>query len=212
MRDLDASVLTALSQDEIHMAVLAEFDFASGIERLWAGPEGHALSYDSHVWSSLADLGQIDKISEAQGLADARTTVSLRVNSETVAEIGTDDSRGRAAKLILLLLNSDGGTIGPVEFRKTMGGIKIRAAAQTDEDGNTLVDEVISLDLLDETASLGRSHFVRMTYEAGLRIDSTDHGLEFVSDPTIGDTGNVRDSRGLNNRQDPIFEGSTYDR
>ena len=213
MRDLDSAVLDALSQDEIHLAVLAEFDFISGVERLWAGPEGHQLSYGGHLWTSLADLGQIDRISEAQGLTDARTTVTLRVNSETVDEIGSDDSRGRPATLKLLLLQDTGEPIGAIDFRKTMGKIGISASAQKNPDSReTIVSELLSMDLLDETADLGRSHYVRMTYEAGLRVDATDHGLEFVSDPTISDLGNVRDGRGLRNRQDPIYEGSTYDR
>lgn len=216
MRDLDIAVLNALDDSEIHIAVLGEFDFTSGVERLWAGPEGHALDYDGVLWTSLADLGQIQKISEAEDLADSRTTVSLRVDSDTVADIGVDDSRGRAAKLILLLLAADGTPIGPVEFRKTMGQVTVQATAQTDDDGNTIVSETLNLDLLDETATLNRKHFVRMTYEAGLRIDSEDHGLEFVSDPTLGDLGSLRDNRDF--RGDPhggtggTFRGERWDR
>jgi hypothetical protein len=218
MRDLDTGVLTALVQDEIRIAVLAEFDFESGIERLWAGPEGYALEYDSEVWTSLADLGQIDKISEAQGLADARTTVTLRLNSEAIDEIGTDDSRGRDAKLILLLLDPDCDPIGPVEFRKTMGGIGVQAAARDDDDGSRIIDEVLSLELLDETATLNRAHFVRMTYQAGLQIDATDHGLEYVADPTIGDLGPVHDGRtffdqrGFWSGEGGGYDGSRMDR
>jgi hypothetical protein len=195
VRDLDTDVLNALANDEIHIAVLGEFDFASGVERLWAGPEGYALDWDGETWTSLADLGQIDKISEAQGLADSRTRVSLRVNSDAVSEIGSDDNRGRPATLTLLLLDPDGVAIGPVHFRKTMGGLSVQAEATKDEGGETIVNEVISLELLDETANLGRNHFVRMTYEAGRRIDPDDHGLEWVSDPTVGNLGPVRDGR-----------------
>lgn len=217
MRNLDTAVLNALDDNEIHLAVLGEFDFASGIERLWAGPEGHQLDYDGELWTSLADLGQIEKISEASDLADARTTVRLRVNSDTVSEIGVDDSRGRPAKLILLLLGADGSVIGPVEFRKTMGQVTVGASAQTDEDGNTVVSETLNLDLLDETSTLRRSHSVRMTYEDGLRIDPQDHGLEFVADPTLGDLGAVRDGR-RGFRGDPhggtrgTFRGEAWDR
>lgn len=211
--DLDADVLAELDKDDIHFTVLGEFDFESGVERLWAGPEGHALSWNSQTWTSLADLGQIDRIAEAQDLADARTTVTLRVNSETVSEIGTDDSRGRDAKIILLILDDEGVPIGPVEFRKTMGAIQVQASARKDAEGAVIVDEALSLDLLDETAILNRSHFVRMTHEAALRIDSNDYGLEFVSDPTIADTGPLQDRRGGRGggRGRPVV-GERYDR
>lgn len=186
MRTLAAGVLDALDKNEIFMTVLAEFDFIDGVERLWAGPEGHALDYDGEIWSSLADLGQIEKIAEAQDLTDARTVVSLRVNSETVADLGSSDSRGRSAKLLLVLLDQSGATIGDITFLKTMGKISISARASRDQEG-TRVDELLTLELLDETANLPRKQFERMSYESALRIDAADHGLEYVSDPTVGD-------------------------
>lgn len=198
MRDLDTAVIDAFDdKSEIDLAVLAELDFESGVQRLWAGPEGHALDYDSNLWYSLADLGQIDKISEAEGLKDSRTTVSLRLNSDTLDQIEVDDSRGREAKLILLVLNPDGTPIGPVEFRKSMGAINVVASQRPRDDstGELIVDETISLDLLDVTASLERRHIVRMTHETQLRIDDEDYGLEFVKDPSMSDMGLLTDGR-----------------
>lgn len=189
MRDLDVNVLDALDQDHIAMALLGEFEFADGTVNLWAGPEGHALSWDSKTWNAVGDIGRIDKIAEGQGLADSRTTLALRLNSDEYDFSDLTDSRGRAATLTLLLMSDEGTPIGPVEFRTTMGAVGIQAAASVDEHGRKVVDESITLELLNETASLGNSHFVRMTYEAGLRIDATDHGLEFVSDPDIGNLG-----------------------
>lgn len=186
--DLQA-VLDALAADQINVAVLGEFEFLSGTVNLWAGPEGHTLLWDSKTWTSIADIGQINKISEAQGLADARTVVSLRINSDNIDVVDVEDSRGRTATITLLLLDDEGAPIGPLNFRTTMGKTSIEASVQIDEDGRKVVSERLALELLNETAQLNRSHFVRMTYEAGLRIDSTDHGLEFVSDPDIGNIG-----------------------
>jgi len=195
MRNLDAAVLAELPSRELRMALLAEIDFASGVERLWAGPAGHALEFDGETYVAVGDIGEIDKISEADGLADGRTTVSLRVDGDSVSgPIGSDDSRGRDFILRLVLLTQDGEPIGEIPFRKTMGRLRIEASAR-DEGDARIIDERLSLELLDETSTLGRSHTQRMSYEAGLRIDSDDHGLEFVSDPDVSNTGNVRDFR-----------------
>lgn len=208
MRSLDAAVITEIGSDRVNLTMLGEFDFLSGIQRLWAGPEGHVLQYDSQNWTALGDVGAIDKVSESQGLTDSRTVVSLRVNSDSIDVVDVEDSRGRAATLILLILSDEGVTIGDIRFRMTMGRVNIDAQAQTDDNGKTVVNERLSLELLSETASLSRSFFTRMTYEAGLRIDSGDHGLEFVSDPDIGNTGLGRrrgpDRPGPRNRQRPF--------
>ena len=189
MRNLSQAVLDELRKDSIVVALLAEFDFASGIQNLWAGPEGHALDYDSKTWIAIGEIGQFDKIAEGQGLADSRTTVSLRIDSENIDVVDVEDSRGRNATITLLLLTNEGVVIGPIDFRTTMGAVSISASVSVDNDGRKLVGEQLSLELLSETASLSQSFFVRMTYEAGLRIDATDHGLEFVNDPEIGNIG-----------------------
>lgn len=189
MRNLDQPVLDRLDEDHIVIAILGEFEFLSGTQNLWAGPEGHTLSYDSKTWTALGEIGQMDKIAEGQGLADSRTTVSLRIDSENVDTVDVEDSRGRNATITMLLLSDEGENIGPIDFRATMGGVNIASAVSVDDSGRKIVNERLMLELLSETASLEQSYFVRNTYEAGLRIDATDHGLEFVSDPEAGNTG-----------------------
>lgn len=190
MRNLDQAVLDALEDDEIHIAPLAEFDFASGVANLWAGPEGHALEWDSRTWISIGEIGQIDKIAEGQGLSDSRTKAGLRLSSDNIDVIDVEDSRGRDAAIILLLLDKNGQPIGPISFRYTMGGVEIEAAAQVEEFGRKTISERLLLELLNETATLDQTHNVRMTWEAGLRIDVNDNGLEFVADPDIKNIGN----------------------
>jgi len=189
MRNLLQAVLDESAKDEINMALLGQFDFLSGTQYLWAGPEGHALDYNSQQWLAVGEIGRIDKIAEAQGLADSRTTVSLRIDSENVDVVDVEDSRGRNAIITLLLISNEGVVIGPIDFRTTMGAVSIQASESVDDNGRKIVNEQLSLELLSETASLSQSYFVRNTYESGLRIDATDHGLEFVSDPEMSNTG-----------------------
>ena len=189
MRDLDQAVLAEHDKDEIGIAILGEFEFLSGTQNLWVGPEGHEITHDSKQWIALGEIGQIDKIAEGQGLADSRTMVSLRIDSENVDVVDVEDSRGRNATITLLLLTNEGVVIGPIDFRTTMGAVSISASVSVDDSGRKLVNERLILELLSETASLEQSFFVRNTYEAGLRIDVTDHGLEFVSDPEMANIG-----------------------
>lgn len=189
MRDLLQAVLDELDKNELNIAILGEFEFASGTVNLWVGPEGHVIDFDSKQWIGLGEIGQIDKIAEGQGLADAHTSVSLRIDSENVDIVDVEDSRGRNATITLLLLTDEGVVIGPINFRSTMGAVSIAASASSDDSGARVVEERLILELLSETASLGQSYFVRNTYEAGLRIDPTDHGLQFVSDPEMGNIG-----------------------
>ena len=100
-----------------------------------------------------------------------------------------EDSRGRNATITLLLLSNEGVIIGPIDFRTTMGAVSIAASVSIDDAGRKRVNERLTLELLSETASLEQSYFVRNTYQAGLRIDATDHGLEFVSDPEMANIG-----------------------
>lgn len=189
MRNLAQAVLDELDKDEIGIAILGEFEFLSGTQNLWIGPEGHTLSHDSKTWVALGEIGQIDKIAEGQGLADSRTTVSLRIDSENVDVVDVEDSRGRNATITLLLLSNEGVVIGPIDFRTTMGAVSISAPVSVDDSGRKRVNERLTLELLSETASLEQTFFVRITYEAGLRIDATDHGLEFISDPEMANIG-----------------------
>ena len=207
MRNLSQAVLDELGKDSIVVALLAEFDFASGIQNLWSGPEGHTLDYDSKTWIAIGEIGKFDKISEGHGLADSRTTVSLRIDSENIDVVDVEDSRGRNATITLLLLSDEGAIIGPIDFRFTMGAVRIEASVSAaDSSGRKVVKERLTLELLSETASLSQSCFVRNTYESGLRIDATDHGLEFVSDPEMENTGlasttSGRDGRGRHDRR-----------
>jgi len=203
MRNLLQAVLDELDKDEINLAILGEFEFLSGTANLWAGPEGHALDYDSKMWVSLGEIGQIDKIAEGQGLADSHTTVSLHIDSENVDVVDVEDSRGRNATITLLLMSNEGVVIGPIDFRTTMGAVKIDAMATVENDGQRLINERLSLELLSETASLEQSYFVRNTYETGLRIDATDHGLEFVADPEMINIGLESRGRPVDDRIGP---------
>ncbi len=206
MRNLAQAVLDELEKDEIGIAILGEFEFLSGTQNLWIGPEGHQLSYDAKTWTALGEIGQIDKIAEGQGLADSRTTVSLRIDSENIDVVDVEDSRGRNATITLLLLSNEGVVIGPIDFRTTMGGVNISASVSVGADGEKIVSEQLSLELLSETATLGQSYFVRNTYEAGLRIDATDHGLEFVSDPEMDNIGLRTSDAPSEEEEDPLEE------
>lgn len=196
MRNLDQAVLDELEKDEIGIALLGEFEFLSGTQNLWIGPEGHTLSFDSKTWTAFGEVGQIDKIAEGQGLADARTTVSLRIDSENVDVVDVEDSRGRNATITMLLLSNEGANIGPIDFRTTMGAVSISASVSIDDAGRKVVSERLTLELMNETASLEQTFFVRMTYEAALRIMTGDHGLEFISDPEVSNTGLATRIRG----------------
>ncbi|KKL92359.1 hypothetical protein LCGC14_1885500, partial [marine sediment metagenome] len=132
MRDLLQAVLDELGKDEINIAILGEFEFLSGTQNLWIGPEGHVLDYDSKQWVALGEIGQIDKLGEGQGLADSRTTVSLRIDSENIDVVDVEDSRGRNATITLLLLSNEGDVIGPIDFRTAMGAVSIASSVSVD--------------------------------------------------------------------------------
>lgn len=192
MITFDTATLNALSADQIHFGILGELDFASGLQNLWAGPAGHVLQWDSREWIALEDIGQIDKIAESQGMTDARTSVSLRLNSESFDVVEVEDSRGRRATIYALIFSDDGVPLGARSFRTRMGKTVINATASTDEDGRRVVNESISLELISGLAKGRQKQFQRLTYEAGLRIDPADHGLEFVSDPDAANIGLTR--------------------
>ena len=135
MRNLAQAVLDELAKDEIGIAILGEFEFLSGTQNLWIGPEGNQLSFDAKTWTALGEIGQIDKIAEGQGLADSRTTVSLRIDSENIDVVDVEDSRGRNATITLLLLSNEGVVIGPIDFRTTMGAVSIAASVSVDDSG-----------------------------------------------------------------------------
>ena len=209
MRDLNTPVLDELDEStEIHILPLAEFDFVEGTVFVWAGPEGHAIGYNGDTYTSLSDIGQIDKISEAQGLSNSRTTVSLRIGSDSpVDKISGSDSRGRDAVLRLLLVTDQTEGIGVIEFFKTIGALRVQSnASGSRKEGDLEIQDSIEMDLLDETWRLENSHFVRMTYEQGLRIDSDDHGLEFVSQPDIGNLNGLDDARARRRSIDQLMD------
>ena len=153
------------------------------------------MSWDSKTWVGVGDIGEIDRIAEGHDLTDARTTVALWLAGDNIDVVDVEDSRGRLAIITILVLDDQGTNIGAVEFRNTMGAVNVEAVQRTDEQGRRSVQERLALELLTETSNLDQTYFVRMTYEAGLRILSGDNGLEFVSDPEMSNLGGFRQVR-----------------
>lgn len=194
MRNLDAPTLAALGSTTVQWTVLAELDFASGIQRVWAGPLGTQITWDGQVWTGLGNLGSIDKIGEAQGLSDTRMRLTLRVPGDPLDAFELEDSAGRSMRLIVLLLDANGVPIGSLDSRGTMGAVSVESSLESNET-SIEVTERVSVDVLMPTALLERTHVVRMTNEAQHRIDPGDWGLEFSADPEISNLGRVADTR-----------------
>lgn len=191
MRGFSAALRDALRQQTVGWALLADLNFTSGTQRLWSGPTGHDLSWGGNTYTGIGDIGGVDKIIEAHGMVDGRTTLSLRVTSGQVATLEGEDTAGRTATIRLLFFNADGSAADEFVAAFRMGALRVRASRRDD-----IIEDRIELELISPAAELARRYSVPMTYEAGLQIDSADHGLEFVSHPEVGDTGPVRDRRG----------------
>lgn len=205
MRNLDAGTLSALAGETVYWTLLAELDFASGIQRVWAGPVGTQIQFDGHVWSGLGSLGSIDKIGEAQALSDTRMMMSLRIPDDPADGFELEDSSGRPMRLIIVILDASGAVVGSISNRGVMGAVTLESSLEATESATEVVER-ISVEVLMPTAILERTHVVRMTNEAQHRIDPGDWGLEYSADPELGNLGNVYDSRS-GGRPPPIGVG-----
>lgn len=198
-RDLPSPVETSLNSDSIDFAVLAQFDFVDGVQRLWSGPQGYDLEYpegSGTIWKGIGSLGEIDKMSEGTDLRDARTVARLRASSEMLdqVDINADANIERPAELILLFFDENGNSLGDLDVEYFMGGTR-GSFREREEDEDRIIEELIEMTLLSKTSLLGRTFYRTQTHKDTLNINPNDYGNEFASDPDMGTLGTISDQR-----------------
>lgn len=181
-RDISTAASNHAAGGTVRFALLLELNLDSGDVNIWSG--GGDLSWSSKTWSGVGDLGAISSVSETSDLSDARITATLSLADggdvlDIATEFTTNDPVGRGFTLYLGLFNEDGSIDDVVTL--TSGFI----------DGCALSDGAIGgveVSLASEAALLARETYFRLDDQHQQQLFSGDKGLEFVSDPNLGNT------------------------
>jgi hypothetical protein len=154
------------------LALLAEFDFASGTVRFWTGYGQQ--TWNGVVWTGSGNFGGVSPIDETTTIGAATLSFTLSgVPSDIIALALGDAYRGKPCKLWLAAVNDSGVIQGAYQiFGGRMDIMKIA------DSGTTCT---ITLNAENQLIDLGRARDVRYTDEEQQRLFPGDRGLEYVA-------------------------------
>jgi len=207
-RDLDPPVDIAVASGKQNWALLLELGFDSGVVNVWSG--GGELVANGKKWQGLGDMGSISGVTEVTDLTDVVLKATLShvmtgLMPELVTEMTTQDTTFRPFEFLIVFFDDNRVVLGTVIL--AVGFIdQVQLSVDGDSGG-------ITIDLVTETALLGRSNFVRLTNDAQQNIFPGDLGLQFVTDLDDqiiwGNSGDVttigRGSGGGRGRRTEVF-------
>ena len=171
-RDLSTAMAGAVTAPLAQLALLAEFDFASGTVRFWTGYGQQTWS--GVVWTGSGDLGAVSPIDETTTVGAASLSFTLSgVPSDLIALSLGDAYRQKKCKLWLAAVNGAGVIQGAYQiFGGRMDVMKIA------DNGTT---STITLTAENQLIDLGRARDLRYTDEEQQRLFPGDRGLEYVA-------------------------------
>lgn len=171
MRDIDSSMVTALTQKNADVALLAQMDFDSGTLYMWTGYGD--LSWDSKTFIGGGNMVGISVIEETQDLQAKGLELSLNgVSTDIVALELTQKTRGRPFKMWLAIV-VDNAVVG-VPYRIFTGMMDVLMM----RDGGTTSTLVLTV---ENSNILGRrSKIRRYTEEDQKKYYPNDTGFDRV--------------------------------
>jgi len=175
MRDLTASVLTALADPMVRPAIFFAGEFASGTLRLWSGIGD--IDWAGERWTGAGNLMSMTAIAETADSRAAGMSCSLANISVNLSLVLAEARQGKPGRVWLALMDSSGQIIGDPALA-FQGRLDVPTIDEGGQGGITISYESRLIDL-------ERARERRYTSE-DQRIDYPDDlGFDFV--PAIQD-------------------------
>lgn len=109
-RELSAGFADAIVQQTVHVAFAVQFDFDSGITRLWTGVG--TLAWNAQSWFGVGQFGGISPIEEASDVSARGITLSLSgIPSSLISLALAEPYRGRKVTLWTLVTDDTGTSV-----------------------------------------------------------------------------------------------------
>lgn len=103
----------ALGSGIVHLAVLVELDFTTGVERYWSGL--YELSWDSVTWLPTGNMGSVSPIESSEDLHANGMTLTLNGLPgdalRNVRRLTPDQYKGRPGRFILAVFDANFQTV-----------------------------------------------------------------------------------------------------
>lgn len=130
-RDIHADMLAALGAEVVALRWLGEFDWPTGIVRVWTGYG--PLQWDSHTWDGVGTFGGIGDITETEEIRANGVSVVLNgIPFEILQPVIGQRIWGRPAKLYLMALGATGVIANPIRmFSGRMDTAEISEASES---------------------------------------------------------------------------------
>lgn len=175
-RDLEATLITALSQNVIRPGILVEIDTASGVVRVWSGKG--TLSWGggspANQWTGLGDFGGISPIGETRDVRAEGIKLSLSGIPAGMVSLALSDAQpGRTVSVYLAMLTETGTVI--VDPYLAFSGLT--DAVQMVESGET---STLEISAESELIRLQRANESRYTHDDQQIRFPGDKGFEYV--------------------------------
>jgi hypothetical protein len=172
-RDLTSAMASAIPEQLIQVALLADMEFDSGTVYAWTGIGD--LSYNSQTYQGVGHFGSISPVSESTDLTANGVTLTLSgVPSALLSAVLGSVTHNNEVTLRLALIDSNGAlVVDPYILFK--GLMDIPSISDTGETS------IIQIQVENRLIDLQRKREIRYTNEAQLALYTGDVGLEYVA-------------------------------
>ena len=182
-RDIHDNVITATQQQTIRGCHLGKFEFKD--ETLYFNTSPVEITYNSQVYYAVGNLGSVDDIVETDELSSSSLDVHLSMFNDKVRDYAASlEYANRPATIYRAYLDENYNLIGEplVLFYGSMDNVAFN------ERGD---QSVLSLTIADHLVDWARTRNGRYTSAEQKLIDSTDTGLDHITNAVEKSRGEI---------------------
>lgn len=173
---VSAEQQAALEKPVARVVYFAEFDFASGMQRVCTAMQ--SMQWGGHLWLGMGTIGGISAIEETGGMAPRALNFTINVAQQswlTLAIGPSSEYCGRSAKLYMCPLDENFRLIG-APVRCWTGKMQTVAISAEGEEGK------ITLNCETSAFDLKRASGMRLNAAQHKKKYPTDQGLDYLND------------------------------
>lgn len=173
MREFSTAFQNALADQNLHIVIMFEGQFATGTVRIWSGLGD--LEWDGKSWSGVGSLLGMGSIDETREVVAGGTTISLSGVPLDLVQVAIDEARQGLPGRIWVGLVSESGSIIADPVQAFSGRLDVPEI--TDDENTCTITISYESRLIDLTVP----RTWRYTHESQQVLFPGDLGFEYVT-------------------------------
>lgn len=173
MREFSTAFQNALADQNLHIVIMFEGQFATGMVRIWSGLGD--LQWDGKTWAGVGSLLGMGSIDETREVVAGGTTVSLSGVPLDLVQVAIDEARQGMPGRIWVGLVSESGSVIADPVQAFSGRLDVPEI--TDDENTCTITISYESRLIDLTVP----RTWRYTHESQQVLFPGDLGFEYVT-------------------------------